>query len=316
VSPPTYSLVVPIFNEEQTLPELQRRLAALLDRLDGSSEVLLVDDGSRDGSYSEIERIVTADPRFRAVRLSRNFGHQIAITAGLDLAGGEAVVVLDADLQDPPEVVLELARRWREGYDVVYAVREARAGETRFKEWTAAGFYRLFRRIADVDIPVDVGDFRLVDRRALDAFKLMRENNRFVRGMFAWIGYRQTGVPYERSVRHAGDTKYPLRKMVKFAADGIVSFSNAPLRIVLKLGFLVSIGSFVFGISALVVRLLGLYSVPGLASLVVVTAFVGGVQLIVLGVIGEYIARIHDEVKNRPLYLVSELRGFDAGATD
>jgi polyisoprenyl-phosphate glycosyltransferase len=316
VSPPTYSLVVPIFNEEQTLPELQRRLAALLDRLDGSSEVLLVDDGSRDGSYSEIERIVAADPRFRAVRLSRNFGHQIAITAGLDLAGGEAVVVLDADLQDPPEVVLELARRWREGYDVVYAVREARAGETRFKEWTAAGFYRLFRRIADVDIPVDVGDFRLVDRRALDAFKLMRENNRFVRGMFAWIGYRQTGVPYERSVRHAGDTKYPLRKMVKFAADGIVSFSNAPLRIVLKLGFLVSIGSFVFGISALVVRLLGLYSVPGLASLVVVTAFVGGVQLIVLGVIGEYIARIHDEVKNRPLYLVSELRGFDAGATD
>jgi polyisoprenyl-phosphate glycosyltransferase len=195
-------------------------------------------------------------------------------------------------------------------------VREARAGETRFKEWTAAGFYRLFRRIADVDIPVDVGDFRLVDRRALDAFKLMRENNRFVRGMFAWIGYRQTGVPYERSVRHAGDTKYPLRKMVKFAADGIVSFSNAPLRIVLKLGFLVSIGSFVFGISALVVRLLGLYSVPGLASLVVVTAFVGGVQLIVLGVIGEYIARIHDEVKNRPLYLVSELRGFDGGATD
>jgi polyisoprenyl-phosphate glycosyltransferase len=316
VSPPTYSLVVPIFNEEQTLPELQRRLAALLDRLDGSSEVLLVDDGSRDGSYSEIERIVAADPRFRAVRLSRNFGHQIAITAGLDLAGGEAVVVLDADLQDPPEVVLELARRWREGYDVVYAVREARAGETRFKEWTAAGFYRLFRRIADVDIPVDVGDFRLVDRRALDAFKLMRENNRFVRGMFAWIGYRQTGVPYERSVRHAGDTKYPLRKMVKFATDGIVSFSNAPLRIVLKLGFLVSIGSFVFGISALVVRLLGLYSVPGLASLVVVTAFVGGVQLIVLGVIGEYIARIHDEVKNRPLYLVSELRGFDAGATD
>jgi polyisoprenyl-phosphate glycosyltransferase len=316
VSPPTYSLVVPIFNEEQTLPELQRRLAALLDRLDGSSEVLLVDDGSRDGSYSEIERIVAADPRFRAVRLSRNFGHQIAITAGLDLAGGEAVVVLDADLQDPPEVVLELARRWREGYDVVYAVREARAGETRFKEWTAAGFYRLFRRIADVDIPVDVGDFRLVDRRALDAFKLMRENNRFVRGMFAWIGYRQTGVPYERSVRHAGDTKYPLRKRVKFAADGIVSFSNAPLRIVLKLGFLVSIGSFVFGISALVVRLLGLYSVPGLASLVVVTAFVGGVQLIVLGVIGEYIARIHDEVKNRPLYLVSELRGFDAGATD
>jgi polyisoprenyl-phosphate glycosyltransferase len=316
VSPPTYSLVVPIFNEEQTLPELQRRLAALLDRLDGSSEVLLVDDGSRDGSYSEIERIVAADPRFRAVRLSRNFGHQIAITAGLDLAGGEAVVVLDADLQDPPEVVLELARRWREGYDVVYAVREARAGETRFKEWTAAGFYRLFRRIADVDIPVDVGDFRLVDRRALDAFKLMRENNRFVRGMFAWIGYRQTGVPYERSVRHAGDTKYPLRKMVKFATDGIVSFSNAPLRIVLKLGFLVSIGSFVFGISALVVRLLGLYSVPGLASLVVVTAFVGGVQLIVLGVIGEYIARIHDEVKNRPLYLVSELRGFDGGATD
>jgi polyisoprenyl-phosphate glycosyltransferase len=311
-----YSVVVPAFNEEAMIPELTQRLSALLDQLDGPAEAILVDDGSHDATFRLMREAAAGDDRLRLVRLSRNFGHQIAITAGMDLAAGDAVIVMDADLQDPPEVVLELARRWREGYDVVYAVREARAGETRFKEWTAAGFYRLFRRIADVDIPVDVGDFRLVDRRALDAFKLMRENNRFVRGMFAWIGYRQTGVPYERSVRHAGDTKYPLRKMVKFATDGIVSFSNAPLRIVLKLGFLVSIGSFVFGISALVVRLLGLYSVPGLASLVVVTAFVGGVQLIVLGVIGEYIARIHDEVKNRPLYLVSELRGFDGGATD
>jgi dolichol-phosphate mannosyltransferase len=221
---------------------------------------------------------------------------------------------MDSDLQDPPEVALELAARWRDGYDVVYAVRQERHGESRFKEATAAGFYRLFKRMSDVDVPLDVGDYRLVDRRALDAFRSMRESNRYVRGMFSWIGFRQVGVPFTREERFAGETKYPLRKMIKFATDGIVSFSSYPLRLALKLGFLVSAFSFVLGVVFLVSQLAGLYSVPGLASIAVFVAFLGGIQLLLLGIMGEYIARIHDEVKGRPLYLVSETRGLeDAG---
>jgi glycosyltransferase involved in cell wall biosynthesis len=310
VSRPTYSFVIPVYNEEETLPELQRRLGELLGRLDGDAEVVLVDDGSVDQSWRLISEVVAADDRFKAIGFSRNFGHQMAITAGMDFAGGDAVIVMDADLQDPPEVVLELAARWREGFDVVYAVREARSGETKFKEFTAAAFYRVFRRLADIDIPVDVGDFRLVDRRALEAFKAMRENNRFVRGMFSWIGFRQVGVQYTRAERHAGTTKYPLRRMLKFAADGIVGFSKVPLRVALQAGFVVSAGAFLFGIAALVAKFAGLYHVSGLASLAVVTAFLGGMQLVVLGVMGEYIARIHEEVKNRPLYVVRETLGF------
>lgn len=307
---PTYTIVVPVYNEEETLPELTRRLTELLDRLDGSSEVIFVDDGSLDRSFALLEQAAAHDPRLKIVRLSRNFGHQLAITAGLDFATGEAVVVMDADLQDPPELVLELARRWREGNDVVYAVREARAGDTWFKEYTSAAFYRVFQRLTSIEVPVDVGDFRLVSRDALDAFRVMRENNRYVRGMFSWIGFRQAAVPYQRGARHAGMTKYPLRKMLEFAADGIISFSDAPLRLALQLGFLVSIASFLFGIAALVSRFAGLYSVSGLASLSVVVAFIGGIQLVVVGVIGQYIARIHEEVKDRPLYIARELRGF------
>jgi polyisoprenyl-phosphate glycosyltransferase len=310
VSRPTYSFVIPIYNEEETLPELRRRLGELLGRLDGDAEIVLVDDGSSDQSWRLISEAVAADDRFKAIGFSRNFGHQMAITAGMDFASGDAVIVMDADLQDPPEVVLEMAARWRDGFDVVYAVREARTGETKFKEYTAAAFYRVFRRLADIDIPVDVGDFRLVDRRALEAFKAMRENNRFVRGMFSWIGFRQVGVPYTRAERHAGTTKYPLRKMLKFAADGIVSFSKVPLRAALQAGFVVSAGAFLFGIAALVAKFAGFYHVSGLASLAVVTAFLGGMQLVVLGVMGEYIARIHEEVKNRPLYVVRETLGF------
>jgi dolichol-phosphate mannosyltransferase len=306
-----YSIVVPVYNEEATLPELQGQLVDLLDRLDGSAEVVLVDDGSGDGSFALMASAAEADPRFKVVRLSRNFGHQLAITAGLDFASGDAVIVMDADLQDPPDVVLELAKRWREGYDVVYAVREARRGETRFKQLTANAFYRLFRRLSDIDVPLDVGDFRLVSRNALDVFRVMRESNRYVRGMFGWIGFRQIGVPYKRAERFAGSTKYPLQKMIKFAADGIVSFSNAPLRLALKLGFLVAGVSFVFGVGALVSRLAGLYSVSGLASIAVMIGFLGGIQLLVLGMMGEYIARIHEEVKNRPLYVIRDLRGFN-----
>lgn len=307
---PQYSLVLPIYNEEDTIPELVRRLGELMDKFDGEAEAILVDDGSSDSSYQLMIAARKTDPRFKLLRLSRNFGHQIAVTAGLDVASGEAVIVMDADLQDPPEVALDLAARWREGYDVVYAVREERHGDSPFKRATAAGFYRLFKRMSDVDVPLDVGDFRLVDRRALDAFRSMRESNRYVRGMFSWIGFRQVGVPFAREERFAGETKYPLRKMVKFATDGIVSFSAYPLRLALKVGFVVSAFSFLLGIVFLVSRLAGFYSVPGLASVAVFVAFLGGIQLLLLGIMGEYIARIHDEVKGRPLYLVSETQGL------
>lgn len=310
-NPPEYSLVVPVYNEEETLPELLRRLAALLEKMDGECEVILVDDGSSDRGYELMEATRESDPRFKLLRLSRNFGHQIAVTAGLDAASGNAVIVMDADLQDPPEVALDLAARWREGFDVVYAIREERRGESPFKRATAKLFYRTFRRMTDVDVPLDVGDFRLVDRRALDAFRSMRETNRYVRGMFSWIGFRQVGVPFRREERFAGETKYPLGKMVKFATDGIVSFSAAPLRFALKIGFLVAALSFLMGAVFLFSKILGLYSVPGLASIAVFVAFLGGIQLFLLGIVGEYIARIHDEVKGRPLYLVRDAQGLD-----
>jgi dolichol-phosphate mannosyltransferase len=292
------------------VPELASRLGALLGRLDGPAEVILVDDGSSDRSYELLLAARDADPRFKVLRLSRNFGHQIAITAGMDVAAGSAVIIMDADLQDPPEVVLEMTARWREGFDVIYGVREERRGDSAFKRLTASAFYRLFQRMSDVDVPLDAGDFRLVDRRALEAFKTMRESNRYVRGMFGWIGFRQVGVRFQRAERFAGDTKYPLTKMLKFATDGIVSFSTAPLRFALKLGFAVAALSFLFGFVAFIAKLAGLYSIPGLASIAVFVSFLGGIQLVVLGLMGEYIARIHDEVKGRPLYLVRDAHGL------
>jgi polyisoprenyl-phosphate glycosyltransferase len=307
---PVYSLVVPAYNEEGVIQELAVRLIDVMDGLDGDCEAILVDDGSRDRTWERMIEVARDEPRFRLLRLSRNFGHQIALTAGVDVAGGEAVIVMDADLQDPPEVALELAKRWREGYDVVYAVRDRREGETRFKRATAAAFYRGFNRISEVQVPLDVGDFRLVDRRALDVFNQMRESNRFVRGMFSWIGLEQGGVVYARRERFAGDTKYPLRKMLRFAATGVISFSAAPLRAALNLGFFVSFVAFALGVWSIVVKVSGLYEVPGWTSIVVVTTFIGGIQLIVLGVIGEYIGDIHAEVKRRPLYVIDELENF------
>ena len=307
---PTYSLVIPAYNEEGVVPELAARLIELMDKLDGDAEVILVDDGTSDRTYEEMLDAAHADPRFRLVRLSRNFGHQTALTAGVDVTTGDAVIVLDADLQDPPEVVLELAAKWREGYDVVYAVRDVREGETWFKRKTAAWFYRGFNRISEVEVPLDVGDFRLVDRRVLDVFDRMRESNRFVRGMFSWIGLRQTGVLYRRKERFAGETKYPLRKMLRFAMTGVISFSPAPLRAALRLGFLVSIVSFGLAFWSLIVKLAGFYNVPGWTSIVVVVTLIGGIQLIVLGVIGEYVGDIHSEVKRRPLYVVGDLENF------
>jgi glycosyltransferase involved in cell wall biosynthesis len=304
---PEYSFVIPVMNESETLDELYRRLVPVIDALDGPCEVVMVDDGSDDGSFGIMLDLQQRDARFKVLRLSRNFGHQIAITAGLDHTQGHAAIIMDADLQDPPEVALELAKKWREGYEVVYAVRDDRAGESRTKLATANWFYRLMSRMSEVPIPRDAGDFRLVDRRAVDAVLAMREHRRYMRGLFAWVGYDQTGVTYARAARHAGRTKYPLRKMLRFATDGIVSFSAAPLRAALNVGFLVSVLSFVLGLVTIGLKLGGADDlIPGWASIAVALSFLSGVQLTVLGVMGEYIARIYEEVQQRPLYLIRD----------
>ncbi len=302
----TYSFVIPVFNEQETVPELTRRLTELMDTLDGPAEVILVDDGSSDGTTEALAGAAARDGRFRVLELSRNFGHQVAITAGLDFARGEATIVMDADLQDPPEVVPRLIERWREGYDLVYAVRERRAGDSRLKRLLARRFYRVLRRLTSVDIPADVGDFRLVDRRALDAFLQMRERNRYVRGMFSWLGFRQIGITYVREERFAGRPKYSFRSSLRLAADGVIGFSNIPLRLALLLGFVMAIASLGVGIFGIVVKLSGMLLVPGWTSILVAVSFIGGVQLMVLGTIGLYLARVHEEVKQRPLYVLRQ----------
>jgi polyisoprenyl-phosphate glycosyltransferase len=301
-----YSFVIPVLDERETLPALAERLGEVMAELDGPSEVVLIDDGSTDGSFDVMTELHDRDPRFVVVRLSRNFGHQIALTAGLDHARGDAIVVMDADLQDPPEVVLEMATQWREGFDVVYGVRDSRRGESWFKRTTAARYYRFLNRLSEVEIPRDVGDFRLVSRRALDAVNGMREHRRYLRGMFAWVGFEQTSVHYQRDRRHAGRTKFSLRRMIGFATDGVISFSTVPLRLILNLGFFIAALAIAAGVSSIVLKLADVFVVPGWASLVVAISFLGGLQLAMLGVIGEYIARIHEEVKQRPLYLVRD----------
>lgn len=307
----TYSIVLPVLDESSTLPELARRLDVTLGSLDGPAEIVMVDDGSTDGTFEVMKQLHEADPRFMALRLSRNFGHQIAITAGLEHARGAAVIIMDADLQDPPEVVPALVERWREGYEVVYAVRDERAGESRFKLVTAHWFYRLLGRLSEIDIPPDAGDFRLLDRQVVDAVIRMPEHHRYLRGMIAWVGYDQVGVHYVRAARFAGRTKFSVRKMVSFATDGIVSFSTVPLRLTMTLGFVMSAVSFFATVFALAARFGGFSVVPGWASIVVPMGLIGGVQLIVLGVVGQYVARIYDEVKRRPLYVVRDVLGYD-----
>ncbi len=307
---PIYSFIFPIYNESENLDELHQQVTKLIERLDGLSEVLLIDDGSRDGSFEMMLEINRRDPRFKVIQLSRNFGHQLAISSGMDLALGQATIIMDADLQDPPEVVLEMIQKWKEGYEVVYGVREKREGETIFKKWTASIFYRLLDKLAEMQIPRDVGDFRLVDRKVLDTFKALRESNRYVRGLFTWVGFKQIGVHYVRHQRFAGETKYPFRKMLKLAKDAVIGFSYVPLRLTLNLGFLISFLSILAGIWALYLKLTGGYTVRGWTSLAVVVCFIGGTQLIVIGILGEYIARIYEEVKQRPLYIVKDLRGF------
>lgn len=312
---PTYSIVIPVYNEEQLLPDLFARLRKVMGLLDGPAEVVLVDDGSTDGSYPIIVAANQRDRRFKALQLSRNFGHQLALTAGMDVASGAAVIVMDGDLQDPPEVIIEMASRWQEGYEVVYAIRERREGETLFKRASATLFYWLLHRVAEIRQPAAVGDFRLIDRRALDAFLSMRENNRYIRGMFSWIGFRQTSVTYTRAPRHSGQSKYPMRAMLKLAANGIIGFSLAPLRFTLSVGFFLSVASVCYAILAIVLKLAGFHLVSGYASLLVTITFLSGVQLMVMGMVGHYLARVYDEARRRPLYLVQESRGLSQQGT-
>jgi glycosyltransferase involved in cell wall biosynthesis len=301
------SVVVPLHDEEGTVSELCRRIVAAL--ADAPFELILVDDASTDSTPEMLDALADADPRVRVVRLSRNFGHQAALTAGLEHARGEAVAMLDGDLQDPPELLPKMLAHWRSGSDVVSAVRTYRAGESRFKLNTARWFYRLFAKLSDLKITQDAGDFRLLDRRALDALLSMRERNRFLRGMSAWVGYTQTAVPYQRDARHAGETKFTLRKMLRFSLDAITSFSLRPLQLATVLGFLLSAVALLTIPLVIGLRLAG-ETIPGFATVLCVVLLLGGIQLITIGIIGEYVGRIYDEVKGRPLYLVSSTRNL------
>jgi dolichol-phosphate mannosyltransferase len=303
------SVVAPVYNEEALIDEFYARVCSAMEGLD--FELVLVDDGSSDGSPAVLDRLATADPRVRVVYLSRNFGHQTALTAGLDHAQGDAVVMLDADLQDPPELIPRMLDHWRAGCDVVYAVREEREGESRFKLTTARWFYSLFDKLAQVELQHNSGDFRLLDRRALDALLSMRERNRFLRGMTVWVGYTQAAVPYKRDSRYAGETKYTLAKMLRFSLDAISSFSHRPLQLATLLGFLISTLAFVAIPVVIVLRILGSY-LPGFGAITIAVLLLGGIQLIAIGIIGEYVGRIYDEVKGRPLYLVRARRNADA----
>ncbi|SEP97391.1 dolichol-phosphate mannosyltransferase [Devosia sp. YR412] len=310
-----FSFVIPVFNEEAVIPLLLRRMERLLAAVGEPAEVIFVDDGSSDSSPTFLANLARGDERYCYLRLARNFGHQIAITAGLEAARGKAVIIMDADLQDPPETVLAMIAEWRKGFEVVHAQRISRAAETPLKRVTAHLFYRLINRLSAIDIPRDVGDFRLVDRVAVDAFLQLPEANRYVRGMFAWIGFRQTVVQYEREARAAGVSKYPLRKMLSLATSAIISFSDAPLRLAIWIGAVVSAASLAYGGYALLRALFwsnGL--VDGWASTVVVISLLSGVNMLLTGVVGLYVGRIHAEVKGRPLYIVSRKIGFEAEA--
>ncbi|HEX5386592.1 MAG TPA: glycosyltransferase family 2 protein [Gemmatimonadales bacterium] len=306
------TVVVPCYNEEAVIEETHRRLSRVLRALpDLGYEILYVDDGSSDATGAILERLAASDPHVRVLAFSRNFGHQIAVTGGVEHAAGDAVVLIDADLQDPPEVIAEMVERWREGYDVAYGVRTDREGESKFKRATASAFYRLMSRLTETEIPLDTGDFRLMDRRVVDALIAMPERDRFVRGLVSWAGYRQVAVPYGRAARFAGTSKYPVGKMIRFAMDGIASFSVKPLTVATYAGFVVSLMA-VFGIVyAVILRLFTTIFVPGWTALFIAVLFLGGVQLISLGIMGEYVGRIYGESKRRPLYLLRERLGFE-----
>jgi len=309
---PVLSIVVPLYNEGGNVSPLLERIAGVTQRLsaDLDIEIVLVNDGSTDGTAAAVRREMERQRHVVLVNLSRNFGHQLAATAGLDIATGDAVVLMDGDLQDPPELVEAFVKKWREGFDVVYAVRRERPGESRFKLITASIFYRIVQRLTKIAIPLDAGDFRLMSRRVVDALRRSPERNRFLRGMVSWVGYNQTAIEYDRDVRYAGTTKYPLGKMLRFAMDGITSFSDIPLRFASYFGFVVSAVAFVYALIVIAFKLFSLKPpayTPGWASTIVVVLFLGGVQLMSLGILGEYLGRVYDEVKGRPLYLISNI---------
>ncbi|ACK64483.1 glycosyl transferase family 2 [Rippkaea orientalis PCC 8801] len=305
------SVIIPCYNEEAVINETNCRLISVIQGITPNFELIYVDDGSQDKTADLLRQLQQNDPRIRTILLSRNFGHQMAVTAGLDHATGDAIVLIDADLQDPPEVIEQMVYQWSQGYHVAYGVRTERIGETAFKRWTAKAFYRLMNQLSDVPIPLDTGDFRLMDRQVVEALKLMPERDRFLRGMISWVGFKQVAVPYQRAPRLAGVSKYPFWKMVRFATDGILSFSLVPLRMAIWTGL------FTFGLSligiiyALIIRLFTKSWVEGWTLLFISVLFIGGIQLVFLGVIGEYIGRIYRENKQRPLYLVRERLGFN-----
>jgi len=303
---PTYTIIAPIYNEVENIPLLYSRVSEVMEQTGEPWEFVMVDDGSSDGSTEKILKLQSKDEKVKAVIFARNFGHQIAVTAGLDTSKGEAVIIIDADLQDPPEVILDLIQKWKEGYEVVYAVRSKREGESWFKLFTASAFYRVIQRITDVNIPSDTGDFRLLDRKVVQVMNGMREKHRFLRGMSVWVGFRQTGVEYEREERFAGETKYPLKKMIRFASDAITGFSYFPLQLAMYLGFIAAGISIVSIPLVIVLRITGSQAFFGQATTLIAVLFLGGVQLISLGLLGEYVGRLYDEAKDRPLYIVRE----------
>ncbi|HHX42841.1 MAG TPA: glycosyltransferase [Chloroflexi bacterium] len=306
----TFSVVLPLYNEEENIETLYRRLTAVMEGLGEPYEIIFVDDGSVDSSAEQVRVLHEGDTRVKLVRLARNFGHQAAISAGLDVACGQAVIIIDADLQDPPEVLPEFVATWREGYEVVYAIRQKRK-EDALKRAAYYTFYRLLKRLAAIDIPLDSGDFCVMDRRVVDVLTAMPERNRFVRGIRAWVGFRQIGIPCERDCRQAGTPKYNLRKLMRLATDGLVSFSYIPLRLASLFGFVISAVAFALALWTIYEKLIHPDYIAGLTTIVVAVSLLGGIQLITLGIIGEYIGRIFDEVKQRPLYTVREVLGFD-----
>lgn len=308
---PRYSFVLPIYNEESNIPELYRRLSQVMSRLDGETEVIFVDDGSRDRSLCVIRELHDRDSRIRYLSFARNFGHQIAVTAGLNFASGNAVIVMDADLQDPPELILDMAKQWQQDYHVVYAQRTQRRKENGLKRLLAYGFYRVLRHLADVDIPNDTGDFCLMDRRVVDLLNSMPERNRYIRGLRAWVGFRQTAIPFTRDPRFAGEVKYTFQKSLGLAIDGLVSFSKIPLRLSTYVGLAAAAVAILMVLLVIYWRLFAPNSpLTGFATIAIVVFFLGAVQLISIGILGEYIGRIYEEIKGRPLYTLSEVGGF------
>lgn len=306
-----YSIIVPVYNEEAVIHEAYQRIKAVMEQTAETYEIIFVNDGSRDQTESMAKEICNKDATVKLISFSRNFGHQPSITAGMRESCGQAIIIIDADLQDPPMVMLKMIEKWKEGYEVVYGKRVKRRGETCFKKMTAKMYYRFLAKITDVKIPVDVGDFRLIDRSVCDALNAMPERNRYVRGLVSWVGFRQTFVEFERDERYAGETKYPFRKMIKLAADGITGFSNKPLKLASSLGYIVSGLGFIYLIAILIQKLFTDTTVQGWTSIIAILLILNGVTLIILGVLGEYIGRIYDELKARPVYIIREKIGFD-----